>query len=125
MNDVISRQAAIQTIMDYGTDFGRRDIGFVVQCIKEAVELLPSAEPVPKWHKFRQEQNPETGLWELVEPLPKDGQHILITVAVEGHEPVQDDYWIDDAYCCLDSGYELITEAVAWMPMPEPWKGEK
>ena len=72
------------------------------------------------WHPFRQEQNPETGLWELVDP-PADGQHILITVNMPGHEPVQEDHWYDDMYGYLDSGYTPCAEAIAWMAWPEPY----
>lgn len=50
-DDAVSRQAVIKAVVDYGTDFGKYgkyDMGFSVQCIKEAVELLPSVEPKRK-----------------------------------------------------------------------------
>ena len=79
-----------------------------------------------KWHEFRQEFNSENGRYEFVDPFPEDKQHILVSIATRGHEPVQDDYMvIDCGECYLDSGYGLITDAVAWMPMPEPWCGAK
>ena len=56
-------------------------------------------------------------------PLPEDGQRILVTIDRKGHESVQlDEFYTDDgAY--LDSGYDLITEAVAWQPLPKPYVG--
>lgn len=78
------------------------------------------------WIPFRQRKNPATGLFEWDEPLPKEGQHILITISMRGHEPVQDDYWyVDGTVCYLDSGYDIGTEAVAWMPLPEPYTGRE
>lgn len=72
------------------------------------------------WHPFRQEQDPETGLWKFVDP-PANGQHILITVNVSGHDQVQEDYWYDDLYDHLDSGYMLRAEAIAWKEWPDPY----
>lgn len=58
--------------------------------------------------------------------LPEDGQTILITVKPDGHEPVQVDtyYGGGGEECYLDSGYTLCDEAIAWMPLPEPYKAE-
>ena len=79
-----------------------------------------------KWHPFRQERNSETGLWELAEPLPKKRQHILVSITVDGHERVQDDYFFDEGNgAWLTSGYEICAEAVAWMEMPEPYREEQ
>ena len=72
------------------------------------------------WHPFRQEQDPETGLWKFVDP-PADRQHILITVNISSHEPVQEDYWYEDVYGYLDSGYTPCAEAIAWKEWPEPY----
>ena len=54
--------------------------------------------------------------------LPDDGQRILVSVSVRGHEHVQYDEFYTDDGCYLDSGYEIGTEAVAWMPLPEPYE---
>ena len=54
--------------------------------------------------------------------LPDDGERILVTVNCKGHELVQyDEYYDDGGECYLDSGYEIGTEAIAWMPLPEPY----
>lgn len=75
------------------------------------------------WHSFGQEQNPESGLWEFVDP-PENKQHILITVNMPGHEPVQEDYWFEDVYGYLSSGYTPCAEAIAWKAWPKPYRGE-
>lgn len=53
--------------------------------------------------------------------LPEDGQAILISVNLRGHESVQYDEFYTDDGSYLDSGYEIGDEAVAWMPLPEPY----
>lgn len=53
--------------------------------------------------------------------IPNVGEKILVT---DGKR-VWEDTWIeyDDGYA-LDSNYEL-DEVTAWMPLPEPYKGEE
>lgn len=90
-----------------------------------AIEIATEAlrQPEQKWIPFKQEQNSDTGLWEWVNPLPKDGQHILVSIALNGYEPVHDDYFFEDGSgLWLDSGYEIGADAVAWMPLPEPYQ---
>ena len=56
-------------------------------------------------------------------PIPDDGQRILITVKYKGHESVQyDEFYLDGNGVGLDSGYDLITEAIAWQNLPEPYE---
>ncbi len=55
--------------------------------------------------------------------LPENGQRILVNVKWNGHESVQMDEYYDDDGSYLDSGYEIGSEATAWMPLPEPYKG--
>lgn len=88
--------------------------------LAEWLKELKKCREENDWIPFKQEQNPETGRWEFVNP-PKDGQHILITVNLPGHEPVQDDYWYWDVHGHLDSGYTPCDEAIAWRPLPEPY----
>ena len=62
----------------------------------------------------------------LQEPIPKDGQKILISVNIEGHEPVQQDiFYYDTGECYLDSNYEIIEDVPAWRPLPEPYRGSE
>lgn len=58
--------------------------------------------------------------------LPDDGQRVLVSIDIDGHEPVQltecmrdgDEYY-------TDAGYEWGTEILAWMSLPAPYKREE
>ena len=54
--------------------------------------------------------------------LPENGQRILVNIKYMGHEAVQMDEYYDDDGCYLDSGYEICSEATAWMPLPKPYE---
>ena len=92
---------------------------------------LPSAQTEQRWIPFilrpatDEEKEENSGLdYYLDGKLPEDGQKILITVRVPGHKEVQvDEFYSDADGSYLDGLYEIGTEAVAWMPMPEPYKG--
>ena len=94
-------------------------------------DALPSAQLEPQWIPFKtrsltKEEKEEHPEWDgiLDCKLPDDGQRILVSVSVRGHESVQYDEFYTDDGSYLDSGYEIGTEATAWMPLPEPYKGE-
>ena len=57
--------------------------------------------------------------------LPDDGQAILVTIEIDGRRWVNYDEYYEDGGSYLDSGYEICTEATAWMPLPEPYHGGK
>lgn len=104
------------------------DITVISEVLDTAIEAL---EQEQRWIPFRsrpltaeeKEEHPE---WEAIfeSPLPDDGQRILVNIKYKGHEAVQMDEYYDDDGCYLDSGYEIGTEATAWMPLPEPWEGQ-
>lgn len=54
--------------------------------------------------------------------LPNDGQAIFVTIEIDGRRWVNYDEYYEDGGSYLDSGYEICTEATAWMPLPEPYK---
>jgi hypothetical protein len=97
----------------------------------EAVDMAISAQPEQRWIPFKtrpltKEEKEEYPEWDgiLDCKLPDDGQRILVNVSVRGHESVQYDEFYTDDGSYLDSGYEIGTEATAWMPLPEPYKAE-
>jgi len=114
MNDLISRKA----LCDYA--------------LNQNIMWFPSARQEQRWIPFKtrpltkaeKEEHPE---WDgiLDCKLPDDGQRILVSVSVRGHESVQYDEFYTDDGSYLDSGYEIGTEATAWMPLPEPYRGER
>ena len=126
MDDLISRQAAIDALIEwYGCE--PSDIG----AFEDIIEKMPSAQPEQRWIPFKtrpltKEEKEEHSEWDgiLDCKLPDDGQRILVNVSVRGHESVQYDEFYTDDGSYLDSGYEIGTEATAWMPLPEPYKAE-
>lgn len=54
--------------------------------------------------------------------LPDEDEEILVTYS---NGCVGEDILLRDGKeCYLDSGNELVTEAIAWMPKPQPYKKE-
>ena len=122
MQDLISRQDAIDALSQYPFEK-------VVNCVS-IIEELPSAQPEQRWIPFKtrpltKEEKEEHPEWDgiLDCKLPDDGQRILVSVSVRGHESVQYDEFYTDDGSYLDSGYEIGTEATAWMPLPEAYRG--
>lgn len=135
--DLIERQKAIDALMAWEEGSVWDD-----ECLKhrgepywvapsDVIERLPSAQPEQRWIPFKtrpltKEEKEEHPEWDgiLDCKLPDDGQRILVNVSVRGHESVQYDEFYTDDGSYLDSGYEIGTEATAWMPLPEPYRGE-
>ena len=98
---------------------------------KHMIADAQSVQPELRWIPFKtrpltKEEKEEHPEWDgiLDCKLPDDGQRILVNVSVRGHESVQYDEFYTDDGSYLDSGYEIGTEATAWMPLPEPYKTE-
>ena len=96
---------------------------------KHMIADARSVQPEQRWIPFKtrpltEEEKEEHPEWDgiLDCKLPDDGQRILVNVSVRGHESVQYDEFYTDDGSYLDSGYEIGTEATAWMPLPEPPK---
>ena len=91
----------------------------------------PTIEPEPHWIPFKRRKPTEeegTAFDYIMDcKCPEDGQNILVSINIHGHEHVQYDtfYGGGGEECCLESGCELVKEATAWMPLPEQWKGEE
>lgn len=51
--------------------------------------------------------------------LPDDGEEIIVTYASGG---VGTDVFARDGYECYLENSEIVTQAIAWMPLPEPYK---
>lgn len=116
---------------DYMKEHIEGNDGKIIKNIMEWIDNQPTIE-LQRWIPFEtrepdaeeKEDHPE---WEYVlcGNLPGDGQRILVNIKYKGHEAVQMDEYVDDGgICYLDSGYDIGTEATAWMPLPKPYKGE-
>lgn len=100
----------------------------LITAVRKAFGAL---ETEPKWIPFKtrpltEEEKDNHPEWDgiLDCKLPDDGQRILVSIDLRGHEEVQQDEFYSDYGSYLDSGYEIGAEAVAWMPLPEPYRGE-
>lgn len=145
--DCISRQDAIRIVDGIDT----WQAGWRGDAI-ESMKALPSAQPdlseysdklwekayergkaeaQQRWIPFKtrpltEEEKEEHPEWDRILDckLPDDGQAILVSIDLRGHECVQYDEFYSDDGSYLDSGYEIGDEAVAWMPLPEPYREE-
>lgn len=103
-NDLISRQAAIDAVI-------KRDANCGIDSA-EVLKALPSAQPERKWIP-------------VSERLPEDGTDIFVTyVDEEETRIIPVNYgrgtWFD---CIFDRALDSL-KVTAWMPLPEPWKGD-
>ena len=57
---------------------------------------------------------------ELVGDIPQDGQKVLIS---NNPYVFADTFCIDEDGCYLDDYIGEIKDGMAWMPLPEPYKG--
>ena len=131
MGDYISREAAKDVCKKYK---GR---GYVWTKIHSDICQLPASDVVErKWIpvKYRPMDEEEREYWleqfgydvEYDEdimfdcPMPDDGQEILVSYKS----------WVSQDRCEIDDGYGLEGNGdwegvTAWMPLPEPYKGEQ
>ena len=122
MDDLISRQAAIDAIegvdwyhinkngeMVHGANDNDHQAWYKAEDIYKAVESVPSAQ---RWIPCS-ERLPEPGVYVLVDgaDIPGGDRFPLIDKICDDGE------WLN----CDGSEWS----AVAWMPIPEPWKGER
>ena len=138
MNDLISRQAAIDVIdAVFPVDPMKSEYAQGIACgaalAKTYVEQLPSAQPEPITvnidHELTQEDYeklrkdvanapimllPSAQQWiPCSERLPEERGFYLTTTK---DKAVYCDYWNED-------NFDRTEMVIAWMPLPEPWKG--
>lgn len=103
-------------------------------CIHNAVENFKRkrySKEYCKWIPFKQRELDEEEKeyygddikYMLDCRLPEEDEEILVTYRFKDELYVDHDIFLrDGSECYLDSGREFITEAIAWMPKPEPYK---
>ena len=126
-SDLISRQDAISRIqkayIDTQEGFDKSAVKINVGLTKalHIMQDLPSAQqwiPV-KWREPTEEESKYYTYMADCE-MPEDGQEILVT---DGKYVWKDECTYDDGFG-LDS-LEDWQNITAWMPLPEPWKGDE
>lgn len=104
---------------------------FMALCADESCSEKPNRWIPVKWHNITEEEREREGYpkeWLTMFDchMPEDEQEILVTVQGskrEGRWVEKDICYVEDGYS-LDSGYDWIDDIVAWMPLPQPYKGE-
>lgn len=109
MSDLISRQAAIDEITE---SFERGDY---LQMTLRRIENLPAAEPHWIPCSERLPEDDELMLVNYIDRRP-DAMDIWI-----GWHEMENVWYIDGEAHSAEYGNEVI----AWMPLPEPYKGEQ
>ena len=125
MKDLIERQAAIDALIKwYGCE--PSDIG----AFENIIEKLPSAQPEQRWIPCS-ERLPEERDWYLgifkepdtgwINPIPFICDYLLGTKT----KATTKEGWILKGHTDREEyiDYYFNLECVAWMPLPEPYKG--
>ena len=153
MDDLISRQAAIRWVKTECNPYGKPTLDFesgknVIEHLEQMPSAVcddciwnvcnynkvdwdvPSVEAVQGWipikyHKVTEIERKENGypkdwVYFLDCEMPQDGQEIL--VQAKNGEIRWDVCYEDDGFS-LDSGWDWKDDIIAWMPLPEPYKG--
>lgn len=119
MSDLISRQAVIESLKnEYNRKASEsgwdRSFGLKLAWIEKAVDGVPAAEmEIKRWTPCG-ERLPETEDKVLCCTMTKKGIPNIVI-----------------GYCYVDGGGKrswacgMNSNVIAWMPLPEPWKGEK
>lgn len=76
---------------------------------------------VNQWIKFTTIFDEETGTDILSCEMPEEDQEILVT---DGVDVWMDTFLYDGKGWYLDTNCSLCDEVIAWMPKPQPYKGE-
>lgn len=74
-----------------------------------------------KWIPFIMEYDEEEQAEILQGKLPEEDEEILVT---DGENVWEDIFIRDGDECWLDSNTDLVDTAIAWMPLPEPYRPE-
>lgn len=109
MDDLISRQAAIEALRR--AEALTRAFGY--HNVIEAIREVPSAQPEQRWIP-------------VSERLPEKGERVLATVNFDDPFVCEIDYWEDAKKAEWDMEQMNFVESItAWMPLPDPYKEEE
>ena len=113
MSDPIDRQEAIDALDDELTITGKTNAIIVkdyVRRVANKIKKLPPAQSEQQWIP-------------VIKKLPKDGKWCLFTdgvnMSVERYKADAIDHFFPEGR------WFRLEDAVAWMPLPEPYEGEK
>lgn len=106
--------------------FGEVPAEFIDDYLKQMEWLINDQPKVGEWIPFKEREADEEERkvygcdMILTGELPEEDEDILVTYA---SGKVCSDAFLREGYeCYLDSGAQFISEAIAWMPLPEAYK---
>ena len=115
MNDLISRQAAIDAMEQAKEQYFDRRV--IIGKMQNVVSNLPSAQPEQRWIPCS-------------ERLPEDWVPVLVTLKKPERLPAwikakpENYFHIVDADVCENGEWSVNKKnVIAWMPLPEPYRG--
>ena len=130
MSDLIRREDAIELCAEAQGRASTKSELKGISKVWQGLLKLPSAEAVQGWipikyHEIMESERKENGypkdwVYFLDCEMPQDGQEIL--VQAKNGEIRWDVCYEDDGFS-LDSGWDWKDDIIAWMPLPEPYKG--
>ena len=137
MNSSISRQAAIDAAALSAAEWDGMYVQDINGRIREAREKVPSAQPEQRWipcsERLPEDIRPVIVTWKNTDPKSYYqyivGKHFTGTACYKNGKW----YWYSSTtedmlaeYGRYDSEeFDEAIECIAWMPLPEPYKGEE
>lgn len=124
-SEAIKRLQAVKSYMTSGNPMW--SVEPIGEAMDMAIEALEQSQWIPvKWHEITDAEREENGYpkeWEVFLDceMPSDDEKILVTTR---YATVEADVCYEDGEFSLDSGYDWVDDIIAWMPLPEPYKGE-
>ena len=111
MNDLISRQEAMAFPLSWNhrdKEHGSDEFISGVECYRDYIEELPSAQPEQQWIP-------------VSERLPEKNGRYLVSNTKWGANEVDWNIFYKEP----KEGWLWEEGVIAWMPLPEPYKGEE
>jgi len=125
--EVISALRQLLAMCEFVDQYGdSMDSDPYFDAVETAIESLNETRWIPvKWHEITEEEREREGYpkdWVVYIDceMPCDKQEILVQTK-SGY--IRWDVCYEDGEFSLDSGWDWIDDIVAWMPLPEPYKG--
>ena len=109
-----------------GSEYASLIIARLVDEVEYIEKMVEEQPKVGEWIPFKtreaDEEEKEAYGWEgvLCCKLPNEDEEILVSYA-SGYVGTDIFMW-DGTECYLESGAEFMTEAIAWRPLPEPYR---